>query len=167
MKNSEIERLYKTYGFIIYGRCRRILLDEEDARDAMQAVFMKLIEAYDSITDREKVVPWIFRVAQNHCFNMLRSRKRVVESVDADMVQSGVDENRLHTDRDLVTRVMVYYKKDVADAVYYTFAEGFDQREINRLTGQSPATIRRNLKKFREQLPGILNRLNINDLRKI
>jgi DNA-directed RNA polymerase specialized sigma24 family protein len=49
----------------------------------------------------------------------------------------------------------------VKDAVYYTYIEELDQREIGKITGQSPATIRRNLKKFNNNLPAIRKRLGI------
>ena len=84
MSQTEIDTLYRTYGFIIYGRCIRILGDREDARDAMQVVFMKLLQAYATIRDKEKVVPWIFRAAQNHCFNILRDRRKLAGDVDVE-----------------------------------------------------------------------------------
>ncbi len=164
MSQSEIDRLYRTYGFIIYGRCIRLLGSRDEARDAMQVVFMKLLQAYDTIKDKEKVVPWIFRTAQNHCFNLLRDRKKFVEAVEPDDLADSRSEKDLITKRDLITQVMKRFNKDIGAAVYYTYVEEFDQREIQRLTGQSPATVRRNLKRFRDGLPVALKRLGLHDL---
>lgn len=165
MSRSDIDRLYRTYGFIIYGRCIRLLGSRGEARDAMQVVFMKLLQAYDSIHDKEKVVPWIFRAAQNHCFNLLRDRKKFVRKVEPDTIPdaagSGYD---AITDKDIINRVMNGFGKDIREAVYYTYVEEFDQREIYKLTGQSPATIRRNLRKFRDALPAALKRLGVHDM---
>ena len=159
MSRSEIDRLYRTYGYIIYGRCIRLLRNRDEARDAMQAVFMKLLEAYDSIRDKEKVVPWIFRAAQNHCFNLLRDQKKFVRNVEPDDLVCGRGDHDRIENRDIIEQVMRRFSKSVRDAVYYTFVEEFDQREIGKLTGQSPATIRRNLKKFRDAVPAALKRL--------
>ena len=164
MSQSEIDRLYRTYGFIIYGRCIRLLGSREEARDAMQVVFMKLLQAYDTIQDKEKVVPWIFRTAQNHCFNLLRDRKKFVRDIQPEDLVDGQGNGESFTKRDLVERVMGRFGKDIRDAVYYTFIEEFDQREIRKLTGQSPATIRRNLKRFRDAMPNVLKRLRLNDV---
>jgi RNA polymerase sigma-70 factor, ECF subfamily len=161
MNRSEIDTLYKTYGFIIYGRCIRILHDKEDARDAMQVVFMKLIQAYGSIHDKQKVVPWIFRTAQNHCFNCIRNRKKYTNEINPDDMRDTSDDQELMVKKDLIARVMHHFTGKVRDAVYYTYIEEFDQREIQKITGQSPATVRRNLKRFRESLPSILKRLGI------
>jgi len=161
MNTAEINRLYTTYGFIIYGRCCRILSNRDEAQDALQVVFMKLTEAYESIIDKEKVVPWIFKCAQNYCFNLLRSRKRMVETVDADLVSCEGAADSLIVDRNLISLVLRYFNKAVVDAVYYTYVEELDQQEIYRITGLSPATIRRNLKRFRDAVPGILKRLEV------
>ena len=49
MSQSEVDRLYKAYGFMIFGRCMRLLGSRDEARDAMQVVFMKLLQAYATI----------------------------------------------------------------------------------------------------------------------
>ena len=165
MSRSEIDRLYRAYGFIIYGRCIRLLGSRDEARDAMQAVFMKLLQAYDSILDKEKVVPWIFRAAQNHCFNLLRDRKKFARGVEPDALPdvSSAGHDSI-AKKDIINRVMDGFGKNIRDAVYYTYVEEFDQREIHKLTGQSPATVRRNLKKFRDSLPAALKRLGLHEM---
>lgn len=159
MSQSDIDRLYKAYGFMIYGRCIRLLGSRDDARDAMQAVFMKLVQAYDTIHDKEKIVAWIFRTAQNYCFNILRDRKKFVGEIDTDAIADTHSDFDRFAARDILQRVLKCFKKDVCAAVHYTYIEELDQREIQRITGQSPATIRRNLKRFRDALPGTLKRL--------
>ncbi len=47
------------------------------------------------------------------------------------------------------------------NAVYYTYIENLNQREIQKITGQAPATIRRNLKKFKESIPYLKKRFEI------
>ena len=153
--------LYDEYGFLVYRTCRAILGSDDDAKDALQAVFLKLMEHYTAIIDREKIIPWIFTVAKNHCFNVLRLRKKFAGSRDADAVAaegSGRLDERLAA-KELVRLAFLNHSRGVRDAVYFTYAEEFDQQEIRKMTGQSPATIRRNLKKFRDSLPSIRKRL--------
>jgi RNA polymerase sigma factor (sigma-70 family) len=155
------ERLYEQYGFLIHRTCMRILGSEDDAKDAVQAVFLKLLEQYASIHDKEKVVPWIFNAAKNHCFNQLRYNKKFAGAYDADETPGidGFDEKI--SAHELIRLVLGSHGKRVRDAVYYTYAEQFDQREIGKLTGQSPATIRRNLKRFKDSLPALRKRLDL------
>lgn len=153
--------LYKRYGFIIYRTCLKILLSEEDAKDALQTVFMKLLEQYDRIRDKERIVPWIFNAAKNHCYNVLRYNKKFIGAIDADLTAGKERVDERVADKELVRLAFRNHKKEVRDVVYYTYAEEFDQEEIKRVTGQSPATIRRNLKRFRDSIPGIKKRLDL------
>ena len=164
MSQSEIDRLYRAYGFMIYGRCLRLLGSKEEARDAMQVVFMKLLQAYNTIHDKEKVVAWIFRAAQNHCFNLLRNRKKFATEVEAAELVDSQNSYESFTSRELIEKVLERFNDDIGAAVHYTFIEGLEQQEIQRLTGQSPATIRRNLKRFRDGLPGVVKRLGLHEV---
>jgi RNA polymerase sigma-70 factor (ECF subfamily) len=155
--------LYDQYGFLVYRTCLKILGSTEDAKDALQTVFLKLMEQYATITDKEKIIPWIFAAAKNHCFNVLRFRKKFAGCRDADTVaaESGGQPDESIAAKELVRLAFLNHSKDVRDAVYFTYAEAFDQEEIRKLTGQSPATIRRNLHRFRDSLPSIRKRLGL------
>ncbi|MBN2188017.1 MAG: sigma-70 family RNA polymerase sigma factor [Chitinispirillaceae bacterium] len=153
--------LYEEYGFLVYRTCLAILGSSDDAKDALQAVFMNLMEHYAAIGDKGKIVPWIFAAAKNHCFNVLRFRKKFKGSPDADDLPAGgnsMPDERLEA-KELVRLAFLNYPRDVRDAVYFTYVEEYDQEEIRKMTGQSPATIRRNLKKFRDSLPHLRKRL--------
>jgi len=159
MTADEVQGLYEQYGFVIYGRCLRILHDEEDARDAMQSVFLKLLEHCGRIRDRKSVVTWIYSAATNHCFNVRRSRKGR-EGIDADTV-AGADPNERMEARSMVRLLLDIPDRRVRDAAYYTFVEQLDQREIGVVTGQSPATVRRNLARFKVHVEGIRRKLGV------
>lgn len=161
MNEKELQELYKRYAFIIYGRCIRILKSHEEAQDAMQVVFLKLIEAHQSIRDREKIVPWIFTAAKNHCFNQLRSTKRFSDEACSDDIESHDKFDERYGNRQLLSMIMMNHSESVRDAVYYTHIEELSQEEIRKITGQSPATVRRNLKKFKDSIPGLRKRLGL------
>jgi RNA polymerase sigma-70 factor (ECF subfamily) len=161
MGPHDIQKLYEDYGFVVYGRCMRILGNEDDARDAMQTVFQKLIQHQGRLRDRESVVPWIFTTAKNHCFNLLRARKRHRAEVDPDLVARAADQEERLSAREIIALIMREQSRKVRDAVYYTYVEKLGQREIQQLTGQSPATVRRNLTRFRKHVETMRGRLSV------
>lgn len=57
--------------------CRRMLGDPEAARDAAQEVFLKAYRSAGSYQPRGKVYTWLYRIAVNHCLNLLRRRRLV------------------------------------------------------------------------------------------
>ena len=64
---SQAARLSRELGPVVYRRCLRLLGDRAAAEDATQEVFVKLLRDMDRLKDRETVLPWVYRVAMNHC----------------------------------------------------------------------------------------------------
>ncbi|MGH9362108.1 MAG: RNA polymerase sigma factor, partial [Thermoanaerobaculia bacterium] len=60
--------------------CERLLGDVEEAHDAAQEVFLKAFRKAGSYRPRGQVYTWLYRIAVNHCLNLLR-RRRVVRFV--------------------------------------------------------------------------------------
>ena len=55
--------------------CERLLGDAEEARDAVQEVFLKVMVKAGSFRPKALVSTWLYRVAVNHCLNVLRRRR--------------------------------------------------------------------------------------------
>jgi RNA polymerase sigma factor (sigma-70 family) len=55
--------------------CASILRNEEDARDAVQNVFLKALTALRREPRRLAVRPWLFRIAHNEAISLLRRRR--------------------------------------------------------------------------------------------
>jgi RNA polymerase sigma-70 factor (ECF subfamily) len=55
--------------------CGRLLADPEDARDAVQEVFLKVYRSAAGFRPRGRVFTWFYRIAVNHCLNRLRRRR--------------------------------------------------------------------------------------------
>jgi RNA polymerase sigma-70 factor (ECF subfamily) len=57
--------------------CERMLGDVEEARDAVQEVFLKVYRKAGEARPQGQVYTWLYRIAVNHCLNKLRRRKLV------------------------------------------------------------------------------------------
>jgi RNA polymerase sigma-70 factor (ECF subfamily) len=57
--------------------CERLLGDLEEARDAAQEVFLKAFRKAGSYRPQGQVYTWLYRIAVNHCLNLLRRRRLV------------------------------------------------------------------------------------------
>jgi RNA polymerase sigma-70 factor (ECF subfamily) len=57
--------------------CERMLGDAEEARDAVQEVFLKVYRKAGEARPQGQVYTWLYRIAVNHCLNKLRRRKLV------------------------------------------------------------------------------------------
>src|SRR3974390_3564304 len=67
--------LYKDYSPAIFRFCRRAMPTKEDAEDATMEIFMKLRDKLSQYDQTRSFTAWLYKVAANHCWDMLRRRK--------------------------------------------------------------------------------------------
>lgn len=71
--------LFERYSHLVYGVCLKYLKDTEAAKDAMQQVFIKLLEDLKRFKI-EKFKPWLYQVAKHYCFMQLRKSVPVIDN---------------------------------------------------------------------------------------
>ena len=67
--------LYREYAPAIFRFCRRALPAREDAEDATMEIFMKLRDKLIQYDQTRSFSAWLYKVAANHCWDLLRRRK--------------------------------------------------------------------------------------------
>lgn len=68
-------QLYREYAPAIFRFCRRALPTREDAEDATMEIFMKLKGKLSQYDTTRSFTAWLYKVAANHCWDILRRRK--------------------------------------------------------------------------------------------
>lgn len=94
--NKWLGILFQRYTLLLFGVCMKYLKNEEEAKDAVQQVFMK------ALTELEKYKvdyfkSWIYMVAKNHCLMKLRDHpgKHMAELSDKMIHTLQEEENEL------------------------------------------------------------------------
>lgn len=72
--NEWLGILLERYTMLLFGVCMKYLKHEEQARDAVQQVFLKALAEIPKYPI-ENIGGWLYQVAKNLCFSMLRSKK--------------------------------------------------------------------------------------------
>src|ERR1700694_449962 len=69
--------LYREYASAIFRFCRRALPTREDAEDATMDIFAKLMRdnRFLQYDQSRSFTAWLYKVAANHCWDVLRRRK--------------------------------------------------------------------------------------------
>ncbi len=67
--------LYREFAPAIFRFCRRAMPTREDAEDATMEIFMKLHDKLVQYDQSRSFTAWLYKVAANHCWDMLRRRK--------------------------------------------------------------------------------------------
>ncbi len=134
--------LYREFAPAIFRFCRRAMPTHEDAEDATMEIFMKLRGKLGQYDPNRSFTAWLYKVAANHCWDMLRRRKgrqdketEDVENVplahpDPNQLERLIEERSSEEVRNALTRlglrarmalVMRYYSDmsydEIADAL--------------------------------------------------
>jgi len=74
--NKWLGILLPRYTLLLLGVCMKYLKNEEDARDCVQQIFLKVINELQKYkVDYFK--SWIYMIAKNHCLMKLRDQKKL------------------------------------------------------------------------------------------
>ena len=93
-------QLYSRYIPLVYGLCLKYLGQVEDAEDAVNNIYEELTrKVHKYQIDNFKT--WLYSVAKNHCFQILRKEKgRVFEDIDERIMESDELEHLIDVDED-------------------------------------------------------------------
>jgi len=73
---------FRKYMGMIYGVSLKYLKDEEKSKDAVMDIYEKLVIKLlkHDVTNPKS---WLYTLTKNHCYEILRSKKRVMEKENA------------------------------------------------------------------------------------
>lgn len=143
--------LYRTFGPAVYRRCLKLLRDKDAARDATQEVFVKLLKDMDRFEQVETALPWLYRVATNHCLNLLRDRGRHGEEELGDWEVADPAAAASYPDRHLAQTVLSSFDEGTQAVAVGVLVDGMGHEELAGALGVSRKTVERRLAKFLER----------------
>jgi len=149
MADDDLTRLYRTYGPVIYARCRSLLGNDAEAEDATQETFVRVYRHLTRVPQGREALFWIHRVATNHCLNELQRRRRRPGGEQSEGGSGPTFEQRL-ADRDLALRVIGQAQAKLKPAAWLYYVDGFEQEEIAGILGLSRRTVAAYLATFLE-----------------
>jgi len=79
--------LYREYAPAIFRFCRRAMPTREDAEDATMEIFMKLKGKLSQYDTTRSFSAWLYKVAANHCWDILR-RRRIRQDKETEDVEN-------------------------------------------------------------------------------
>ncbi len=143
--------LYRTYGPAVYRRCLKLLRDREAAKDATQEVFVKLVRDIAKLEDPKIILPWIYRVATNHCLNALRNSRRRGEEAMGELEVGDAGDAAAYPDRHLAGQILSRFDEGTRAVAVGVLVDGMGHEELAGALGVSRKTVERRLARFLER----------------
>jgi RNA polymerase sigma-70 factor (ECF subfamily) len=153
---EQLDAMVGKYGSLVFRRCLKMLGNHEDAEDAAQEVFIKAGRGLGAFRGGSSVGTWLFRVATNHCLNVLKQRAGENRRREGLAAQPPA---RPWFDADqvlLFCSVLGSVDAETAEIGFYHHLDGMTQEEIAAATSLSRKTVGKKLKVFEETCRRVL-----------
>ncbi len=154
MTDIDVEALSHRYGPMVLRRCRRLLGDEQEALDACQDVFVRIVQRRARLDSRYPS-SLLYRVATNVCLNRLRDRRREPSTRDEAVLYEiaraeepgGASDARL-----LLDRLFGRHPESSRTIAVLHYVDGLTLEEVADEIGMSVSGVRKRLRALRASL---------------
>lgn len=144
---------------MVLRRCRRLLGDDDEALDAWQDVFVRVIE-HRLRLDVRYPSSLLYRIATNVCLNRIRDRRRnPVSSDEAVLYEIARAEEPGATSeaRLLLARLFGRHPDSSRTIAVLHFVDGLTLEEVASQTGLSVSGVRKRLRALRTSLTEMID----------
>lgn len=132
------EQLYKLYSEAMYNICRRMIRDEDEAKDLLQESFIDAFRKLPDLREVSTFSAWIKRIVVNHCINAIKKKKLITSELDEnfDLVEETEDdfEYQKFTTGKIMEAIGELPDGSRTVLNLYLF-EGYDHKEIGQILG--------------------------------
>lgn len=141
--------------------CTSLLPNPADAEDAAQEIFLKAYRSLDQFRGAAAFSTWIYRIATNHCLDLLREQSRHrTESWEELVTREGERLNRLLSaptnpvlrleEADLIEQVLSCLPPEHRIVLILREVQGLSYQEIAEVLNCSLESIRARLRRARQ-----------------
>lgn len=153
----DVQELYTRYGPMVLRRCRAMLRHEEEAADAMQDVFVRLLAQRERL-DPTACASLVYRVATNVCLNRLRTRRRRPEDAQSELlthVAVACAAEQVTAARALLGRLLGSEPESSGVIAVLHLHDGLTLEEVAAEVGMSVSGVRKRLRRLQERVQAL------------
>jgi RNA polymerase sigma-70 factor (ECF subfamily) len=129
----------------VFNYLLRLVSNREDALDVSQDVFLKAYQSLPKLDDPERFAAWLFRIAHNEAFSLLRRRRPESE---LPVERGGVQGRSALLPIELslaVEKALGTLSEDQREAVLLKVYQGFKFEEMAEILGCPVSTVKSRL----------------------
>jgi RNA polymerase sigma-70 factor, ECF subfamily len=152
MTRDELIGTYRGFGAVVFRRCRQILGNEQDSRDASQEVFERCLRRCQELRPGPELLAWLYRVSTNLCLDRLRVHRATIQTPLEDNIpgmEASNDESRL-LDRDSVRRLLGAVDQRTREVAIYLYVDGMTQEEAAKISGMTTRSVRNHVARLHD-----------------
>jgi RNA polymerase sigma factor (sigma-70 family) len=154
--NEWLGILLQRYTMLLFGVCMKYLKNEEEAKDAVQQVFLKAISELHKYKV-EYIRSWLYMVAKNHCLMQLRDKGKVTSELHDNMLSTqpatalaeALDKER---SLDIMARALLELNKEQQLCVTLFYLEKKSYQQVANETGYTMMQVKSHIQNGKRNL---------------
>jgi RNA polymerase sigma factor (sigma-70 family) len=155
--NKWLGILLPRYTLLLLGVCMKYLKNEEDSRDCVQQIFLKVInELHKYKVDYFK--SWIYMIAKNHCLMKLRGNKNIPLELNEKVMPAGeaqIDKTDIMEKETLLVKMQEAIKQlnpEQQECVNLFYLQKKSYSEVSEITGLTMLQVKSHLQNGKRNL---------------
>ncbi len=157
--------VYRLYAGAMYNICRRMMGEEEEAKDVLQEAFINAFQKIKNLKEADTFSAWLKRIVVNFCLNAIKKKKLLSTDIDDGYDIGEEEEEDYDYRRHQKERVMEALDK-ISEGCrtvlnLYVF-EGYDHKEIAEILEISESASKAQYSKAKSKIRKILELENFN-----
>ncbi len=162
--NEWLGILLQRYTLLLLGVCMKYLKNEEEAKDSVQQVFLKVIQELHKYRV-EYFKSWLYMVARNHCLMKLREKhgkitaelnERVASRPEVESDRQALQENE-HT-MELMEKALKELNPEQQQCVTLFYLHKKSYQEVSAATGYSLLQVKSYIQNGKRNLKILIER---------
>lgn len=152
LTQAELSDLYMRYAPILHHRARNILGTNEDAHDAVQETFARVLRNHEGFRQAASPLTWMYQINTNWCLNKLRDRKghakKQVDHRREFVAKEATDAEEGGVDVAVIRTLLADADDEERRVVIHLFFDDMTREEAAAMVGISLPTLRKRLDHF-------------------
>ncbi|MBL7740989.1 MAG: sigma-70 family RNA polymerase sigma factor [Chitinophagaceae bacterium] len=162
--NEWLGILLERYTLLLLGVCMKYLKNEEEAKDSVQQIYLKVIQELHKYKV-EYFKSWVYMVAKNHCLMKLRDRNGKIPAEINEKLMSAPEEpadkqSLLQNDLtlDILEEALKELNPEQKQCVTLFYLQKKSYQEINEMTGYSLLQVKSYIQNGKRNLKILIER---------
>ena len=131
------DQLYRDHGHLVFRRARRLLRNDDDARDVVQDVFLDIVKHPDRFEARSSIATFLYAAATHACLNRIRDGKNRTRLVAIEHAGKSSLARARGEDCALAAEILAGLSDDDGALAVYLYCDELTHDEIAELFGCS------------------------------
>lgn len=143
--------LFERHGAMVFRRCFGILRNEDEAKDAVQEVFVNVLERRSQFRGDSSPSSWLYGAATLHCLQQLRNRSRREQKLEEHGRLAAEPAGPLLDERLTLEHLLAVESNELRLMLYCRYVDDLSLEEVALVVGRTRKTVAQHIQTFLEQ----------------